>query len=133
MTDFWTSKKILVVEDNPGTLGELVKIYEEMGLQVIEAVESAQKALELLKSLTPDFISLDIIMPEMDGIECYKKIKELEIKARVFFVSALCSDARVINAYSNEIGENCFLAKPLTGESMRKYLNKIHSDETMSH
>ena len=82
-------KTVLIVDDSPKAGEELRAIYEGLGLQVIGVLERALEVEAFYEEHRPDLISLDIIMPEMDGIECYFKLKEKHDEIRVIFVSAL--------------------------------------------
>jgi CheY-like chemotaxis protein len=67
--------KIMVVDDEPGVLVVERKMLERGGYEVIEA-SSGEECLEKLKSVKPDLILMDVMMPEMDGWETTKIIKE---------------------------------------------------------
>ncbi len=127
MSEAWRGKSILIVEDCQETLDLQKSLCERMGFSVVGALKSGTEAVATASALKPDFISLDIIMPEMDGIECYFKLKEAGIKSQIFFVSALSSEPRVVQAYAGEISERCFLSKPLSEDNLRKYLDSIES------
>lgn len=80
-------KKILVVDDEEN-IRFLYK--EELGDEGYEVAlaSSGKEALELMKADKPDLITLDIKMPEMDGIETLKKIKEIDDKMPVILCTA---------------------------------------------
>lgn len=67
--------KIMLVDDEPGILLTERKMLEKEGYEVIEA-SSGGECLEKLKSVKPDLILMDVMMPEMDGWETTKIIKE---------------------------------------------------------
>ncbi|MCE8422556.1 MAG: response regulator [Candidatus Methanoperedens sp.] len=69
------SKKILIVDDEPDTVDLVKLVLETEGFEVMTAY-SGKECLELLKVETPDAILLDIMMPEMDGWEVFKKIRQ---------------------------------------------------------
>ena len=73
----WQDKKILIVDDSQLVREDLADLYSELGLKVIGGAADGVSAIEQVEKLDPDLVSLDIIMPEMDGISAYKKIKEL--------------------------------------------------------
>ncbi|MCX6744402.1 MAG: response regulator [Candidatus Parcubacteria bacterium] len=82
--------KILVVDNDLDTLETICLSLEAGGFKVIRA-EGGQKALNLLKTETPDLILLDIMMPEIDGIQVAKKL-DADIKTQkipIMFISAL--------------------------------------------
>lgn len=123
--DNWTGKSIIVVDDNSEVLAAQVDVYRDLGFNIVAAVESGIKALEIAQESPPDFFSLDIIMPEMDGIECFYKIREARFNSEILFVSALCVDDRIVQAYSSDMPEACFMTKPLTPEAVKTALLAI--------
>lgn len=114
---------MLIVDDSPKAGEELRAIYEGLGLQVIGVLERALEVEAFYEEHRPDLISLDIIMPEMDGIECYFKLKEKHDEIRVIFVSALAGEARVVHSFGEQIDPACFIPKkPDPGERIREVL-----------
>jgi two-component system, OmpR family, alkaline phosphatase synthesis response regulator PhoP len=82
--------KILVVDNDLDTLETICLSLKAGGFEIIKA-EGGQKALNLLKKEKPDLILLDIMMPEIDGIQVAKKLDEnnLTQKIPIIFISAL--------------------------------------------
>ncbi len=75
MTGNVSAKKVLVVDDEPDTL-ELVKlVLESAGFKTMLAT-SGKEALKLAEASKPDLVLLDIMMPDMDGWEVFRKLKE---------------------------------------------------------
>ncbi len=70
-----SSKKVLVVDDEPDTL-ELVKLVLESGGFTTMMAKSGKEALNMIEDSKPDLVLLDIMMPDMDGWEVFRKIKE---------------------------------------------------------
>lgn len=68
-------KKVLIVDDEPDTL-ELVKLVLESGGFKTVLATSGKEALNMVESTKPDLVLLDIMMPDMDGWEVFRKIKE---------------------------------------------------------
>ena len=67
-------KKILIVEDEPD-IAKLVKLYMEKAGFHANVAESGVEALKLIKSERPDLLILDLMLPEIDGIEVCKRIR----------------------------------------------------------
>jgi two-component system response regulator VicR len=68
-------KKVLVVDDEPDTL-ELVKLVLESGGFTTILAKNGKEALRIIEDSKPDAVLLDIMMPDMDGWEVFRKIKE---------------------------------------------------------
>ena len=90
----WQDKTVLVVDDSPGIRTTLTATFKSMGLKPVGSVENGVKALEFIEKEKPDVVSLDIIMPEMDGIECYRKIREFYPDVDILIVSCLASEQK---------------------------------------
>jgi two-component system response regulator VicR len=70
-----SQKKVLVVDDEPDTL-ELVKLVLESGGFATMLAKSGKEALSVIEDSKPDVVLLDIMMPDMDGWEVFRRIKE---------------------------------------------------------
>lgn len=123
----WKGKKVLIVDDSKNMQTELGDLYREIDLDVIGVVSSGLEAIEFVKDKKPDLISMDIVMPEMDGIECYRKIHNMDDRFEFIFVSVLSAEPRVVAHYAKEINADRFLSKPLQRDNLELILNRIFS------
>jgi len=80
-------KKVLIVDDEPDTL-ELVKLVLESGGFETVLATTGKEALKKLEALRPDLVLLDIMMPDMDGWEVFRKIKEKNTKMPIAILTA---------------------------------------------
>jgi two-component system sensor histidine kinase BarA len=111
---------ILAVDDHPINLKLVSSLLKSLGVSVIEA-DSGRQALTLLRNQLPDMVLLDIQMPDMDGIEACRKIKN-NIGYNVPII-ALTADA--VEGRSNDLikkGFDGFQAKPVTHENLNALL-----------
>jgi two-component system response regulator VicR len=81
------TKKVLVVDDEPDTL-ELVKLVLESGGFETLLATSGMEALALIDRIRPDLVLLDIMMPDMDGWDVFRKIKEKNPKIPIAILTA---------------------------------------------
>ena len=105
-------RKILIVDDNPDNIRVLIPLlmnYQEFQINV---AFSGKEALETLEKLTPDLILMDIMMPEMDGLEACTIIKQQErlINTPVIFITAKTDTEDLSRAF--DAGAADFLTKP---------------------
>lgn len=114
-----TGAKVLVVDDNPDFLESMHQELSEAGFRVSVA-ESAQKALEMLETETPRVILMDIVMPEMDGWEMLRRIREREDLSEVPVVVTSVSDEKPVGLDVEITG---FLTKPFDFESLTDLLS----------
>lgn len=123
--------KVLIVDDSSRVRRQLRELYEGLGHQVVGECENGLEAIEKVRLLSPDLVSLDIIMPEMDGIEAYRILRHLENPPRCLIVSALGGEGRVISAYEREIQASHYCPKPVSRESLAEKIAVVMSDEAM--
>ena len=94
--------KILVVDDEPEFV-ELIKMrLEDNGYDVVTAFDG-KEGLEKVKSESPDAVLLDILMPNLDGIEVLKKIRRSDKDLPVFIVTAFSNEERFEKARKHNV------------------------------
>ncbi|MFQ3246349.1 MAG: two-component system chemotaxis response regulator CheY [Arenicella sp.] len=79
-------------------------------------------ALQIVSAEKPDFITMDLTMPKMDGVTCIGKIKKISPKTHILVISALADKATAIAALS--LGANGFLCKPFTDDELNQAIRK---------
>lgn len=117
------TKKVLVVDDATFMRIKLRDILEKNGYEVVGEAENGLQAVEKYKELNPDIVTLDITMPEMDGIEALKQIKEHDADSKVLMCSAMGQQSMVMDAI--RAGAVDFIVKPFDTERVIKALGKI--------
>jgi len=91
--------KILVVDDHPLMRDALkMSLSGEDDLQVIGEASNGVEALELLETLTPDIILMDLIMPEMDGLEVIEQVVQSNPEAKILVLSSMEDEEHVVSA-----------------------------------
>lgn len=116
-------KKIMIVDDAQFMRMMLKDIIKEISTDVVEASNGAE-AVELYKLHKPDIVTMDITMPEMDGINAVKAIKDFDAGATIIMCSAMGQQAMVIDAI--HAGAKDFIVKPFSKdkviESVKKFI-----------
>jgi len=118
-------KKILIVDDAAFMRMMIKNILTKNGFEVVGEASNGAEAVELYKKLKPDLVTMDITMPEMDGIEALKKIKEIDPNAKVIMVSAMGQQQLVIEAI--QAGAKDFIVKPFQPDRLLEAVNKALS------
>jgi len=128
--------KILVVDDDPDIVEILSYNLSLAGYEIKSAV-NGKEAIKKAKSYIPEIILLDVMMPEMDGIEVCSKIKELSSLSNtvVIFLSARNDDFTQIAAF--DAGGDDYISKPVKPKILLKkissILKRMSSNRTESH
>jgi two-component system chemotaxis response regulator CheY len=104
------SKRIMIVDDAIFMRMKLKDILEKNGYEVVAEAQNGADAIEKYKAERPDIVTMDITMPEMDGIEALKGIKKIDASAKVIMCSAMGQQAMVMEAIQS--GALDFIVKP---------------------
>ncbi len=118
-------KKILIVDDSPLMRFQLTEILEEAGYDVVGEAEDGREGIEKYSELEPDLVTMDILMPGVDGLGALKAIKKRDSDARVVMVTTVRNRDKVLEAVKK--GASDYVVKPFEEE---KVLKKI--DEALS-
>jgi two-component system, OmpR family, response regulator len=103
------TEKVLIVDDEKGFLDVLAERMQSRGMEVTTAT-SAKEALQKLETQTFDAIVLDLMMPEMGGIEALQRIKEKNPDSEVILLTGQPSVSKGVEAM--KLGASDFLIKP---------------------
>ncbi|AZT90775.1 response regulator [Caldicellulosiruptor changbaiensis] len=116
-------KKVLIVDDAAFVRYSLKHTLEKYGFEVVGEACDGKSCLRMFSELKPDIVTLDITMPEMNGIEVLKKIMEIDRNAKVVMITALGQEEKVKEAVLN--GAKGFIVKPYKEEHLVKLLNSL--------
>lgn len=116
------SKRILIVDDAAFMRMMIKDILVKNGFEVVAEASDGREAIEKYQEYKPDLVTMDITMPEMDGITSLKKIRELDPQAKVIMCSAMGQQAMVIDAI--QAGAKDFIVKPFQNDRVIEAINK---------
>ncbi|HIY21330.1 MAG TPA: response regulator [Candidatus Flavonifractor merdigallinarum] len=119
-------KKIMVVDDSRIVQLQLQKILSGTEYEVIACCQSGEDALEQYGKVNPDLVTMDILMPGMDGLETARMILKEDPKARVLMVSSLAYDDTINEAH--KIGAKGFVYKPFEREQVLASLQQAFAE-----
>ena len=117
------AKNILICDDAAFMRMMIKDILTKNGYNVVGEAENGAKAVEKYNELKPDLVLMDITMPEMDGIQALKKIKEGDSGAMVIMCSAMGQQAMVLEAIQG--GAKDFIVKPFQAERVLEAVKKV--------
>ena len=117
------AKNILICDDAAFMRMMIKDILTKNGYNVSGEAENGLKAVEKFKEVSPDLVLMDITMPEMDGIQALKEIKQLDAGAKIIMCSAMGQQAMVIE--SIQAGAKDFIVKPFQAERVIEAVKKV--------
>ena len=115
--------KVLVTDDAAFMRMMLKDILVKGGHEVVGEAENGKQAVSKYQELHPDIVTMDITMPEMDGIQALKSIKEADSAAQVVMCSAMGQQAMVLEAI--QAGAKDFIVKPFDPDKVLSSINKL--------
>ncbi|TCL40145.1 two-component system chemotaxis response regulator CheY [Anaerospora hongkongensis] len=114
--------RVLVVDDAAFMRMMIKDILSKNGYEIIGEAENGLKAIEKFQELRPDLTTMDITMPELDGISAVKEIKKMDPSAKVIMCSAMGQQAMVIEAIQS--GARDFIVKPFQPDRVLEAVRK---------
>jgi two-component system chemotaxis response regulator CheY len=116
------SNRVLIVDDAAFMRMMIKDILTKNGYNVVGEASDGAQAVEKYKELSPDLVTMDITMPEMDGITALKEIKKINPEAKVIMCSAMGQQAMVIDAI--QAGAKDFIVKPFQADRVIEAIKK---------
>ena len=117
---------VLIVDDSLIMRVNLVRSLEGIGHNIIAEAVDGHSSITAYKEYKPDLVTMDITMPDMDGITAVQKIKEYDGDANVIMVTSHGQEAMVMNALKS--GAKGYILKPVSPEKLREAIGKIFTE-----
>jgi len=118
--------KLMIVDDSNIIRRRIERSQQIDRLRVVGSAANGREALELFERTDPDVVTMDLTMPEMDGIECVEHIVAKKPDVLILVVSALADKATAVEAIRK--GANGFLCKPFTDRQLNEALAELLQD-----
>ncbi len=118
--------KLMIVDDSNIVRRRIERSQQIDRLEVVGSAGNGVEAVALFKRTQPDVVTMDLTMPEMDGIECVQELVAINPKVLILVVSALADKATAVEAI--EKGANGFLCKPFTDRQLNDALEELLSE-----
>lgn len=115
--------KLLIVDDSSIMRRTIEQHLKDYDLEIVGTASNGKQALEMVKELKPDAMTLDITMPEMDGLTCLENIKKIAPETKVMVITALSDKLTGLQAL--EKGAGWYLFKPVSNEDLINGFNKL--------
>lgn len=115
--------KILVVDDSLIIRKKISKIVEDLGHQTLDVATNGEEAIEKYKIHNPDLVTMDITMPDMDGITAVKNIMASNPNAKIIMVTSHGQEDMVVK--SIQAGAVGYMLKPITEDKMAQAIGEV--------
>jgi len=115
--------KMLVVDDSHFIRNRIVRSLKLHKLSQVLTAGDGLEAIEVFKRENPELVTMDITMPNLDGVQCTKELVRLNPKVMILVVSAVADKPTAINAMM--AGANGFLLKPFTDDQLNDALKLL--------
>lgn len=116
-------KRVLIVDDASFMRMTIKNMLSNYEYEIVGEAENGLEAVEKYKELSPDIVTMDITMPELDGIQALRMIKKINPGASVVMVSALGQEAKMKEAII--YGAKGFIVKPFKEDILLGALSKL--------
>jgi two-component system chemotaxis response regulator CheY len=116
-------KKVLIVDDAAFMRVSIKNMLSKNGYEIVGEAENGKVAIQKYQELSPDIVTMDITMPEMDGLTSIKKILEAHPSANIVMISAMGQESMVREAVLS--GAKGFIVKPFKEEALISALNNL--------
>jgi two-component system chemotaxis response regulator CheY len=117
------AKRILITDDALFMRVTLKKILIENGYEVVGEAQNGQEAVDMYQSLKPDLVTMDINMPEMDGLTALKTIRVIDPTAKIVMCTAMGQKNMVVEAI--QAGAKDFIVKPFQPDRVLEAVGKL--------
>jgi two-component system nitrate/nitrite response regulator NarL len=120
-------KTIIIADDHPMTLNGIHLYVENLGYQVVKTCKNGREAYESVIALKPEYVILDLNMPELNGLEVLEKIRENDADIKIILYT-MYQEKSLFNKAVN-LGVNGYLLKDFAIEELSVCLEKLNNNE----
>ncbi len=119
-------KRIMIVDDSRAVAFQVSGMLEDTEYEVVACCQSGEDAIAEYEVIQPDLVTMDIIMPGMDGLETAHAILEEHPDAKIVMMSSLAYEDTLKEA--SEIGAKAFIYKPFDRKELLSTLDRVLSE-----
>lgn len=117
-----TNKRVLIVDDAKIMRARIKSIATAAGWQVCGEAQNGQEGVQLYREQQPDLVTMDIVMPEMDGVEALRELMSANAGAKVVMVTAVNQREKLNECI--KLGALDFIVKPFEAETLTAFFTK---------
>ncbi len=115
--------KILIVDDSSIIRRTIARYIDRELFPEVFTAGNGREAIHVFRRQNPDFVTLDLTMPEVDGLTCLDEMLQINENARILVISALADRTTAIEALKR--GAQAFLCKPFTEEELKEAVDEL--------
>ena len=115
--------KLMIVDDSNIMRRRIERSQQFEELELVGTASNGLEAIDMFRKMDPDVVTMDLTMPQMDGIECIENIVKIKPAVRILVISALADKATAVEAM--EKGANGFLNKPFTDRQLNEAIAEL--------
>lgn len=119
--------KLMIVDDSNIIRSKIARSLTDSGIEIVGLAANGRDAVFRFEKSRPDLVTMDLTMPEMDGLECIRELRRLDPKVRILVVSALADKSDAIAALKE--GAQGFLCKPFTEDELAEAIGELIEDD----
>ncbi len=117
------AQKILIVDDSRLTRAIIKNALSEAGFEVVGEAENGRVAVDMFNQLKPDLITMDLIMPDVDGMQATKEILGKDPQARILVVTSL--GQKLLEEDAMKTGARGMIAKPFQPQELLSAVKEV--------
>jgi two-component system chemotaxis response regulator CheY len=114
---------MMIVDDSNIIRRRIERSQQIDRLEVVGSAANGVEAVEMFRRTSPHVVTMDLTMPEMDGVECVEQLVKINPQVLILVISALADKATAVEAI--ERGANGFLCKPFTDRQLNGALEEL--------
>ncbi|MBC3889941.1 response regulator [Acetobacterium paludosum] len=121
--------RVMIVDDSTFSIAVLRKMLEKVGLEVVATALNMNDAIEKAKEIKPDLITMDMTLPDGNGIECSREILKQLKESKIIAISSMM-DEEIIEKAKNA-GIKAYLQKPVDADGLKAAIEKLFAGEEL--
>ncbi|MEM7184004.1 MAG: response regulator, partial [Spirochaetota bacterium] len=115
--------KVMIVDDSVIMRKAIEMTLKNQGMQIVGQAADGEQAIQLFQEMNPEYVTMDITMPNMDGLTCIEELLKIDNSVKIIVVTALTQNGIALKALS--LGAKAFINKPFTVEKVKEAFEKI--------